>query len=59
MSDILAGFVGVVCMIDDILIHGSTQEEHDQRLAAVLGRLQQAKVTHNQAKCEFSKSQVK
>ena len=59
MSDILAGLVGVVCMIDDILIHGSTQEEHDQRLAAVLGRLQQAKVTLNQAKCEFSKSQVK
>jgi len=58
MSDILAGLEGVVCMIDDILIHGSTQEEHDQRLAAVLERLQQAKVTFNQTKCEFSKSQV-
>ena len=30
MSDILAGLEGVVCMIDDIQIHGSTQEEHDQ-----------------------------
>ena len=49
MSDILAGLEGVVCMIDDILIHGSTQEEHDQRLAAVLERLQQAKVTINQS----------
>ena len=59
MSDILAGLEGVVCMIDDILIHGSTQEEHDQRLAAVLERLRKAKVTLNLAKCEFSKSRVK
>jgi len=59
MSDILAGLEGVVCMIDDILIHGSTQEEHDQRLAAVLERLRKAKVTLNLAKCEFSKCRVK
>ena len=46
-------------MIDDVLIHGSTQDEHDQRLIAVLERLNQAKVTLNQAKCEFSKHRIK
>jgi len=46
MSNIFAGLEGVVFMID-ILIHGSTQEEHDQRLAAVLDRLRKAKVTLN------------
>ena len=50
ISDILAGLEGVVCMIDDVLIHGSTQDEHDRRLIAVLERLNQAKVTLNQAK---------
>ena len=59
MSDILAGLEGVVCMIDDVLIHGSTQDEHDRRLIAVLERLNQAKVTLNQAKSEFSKHRIK
>ena len=29
MSEILSGLEGVVCMVDDVLIHGRTQEEHD------------------------------
>ena len=32
MSDLLSGLDGVVCMIDDILVHGRTVEEHDDRL---------------------------
>ena len=34
-------------MTDDILIYGSTQEEYDFRLTAVLEHLQQANVTLN------------
>ena len=45
---------GVVCMIDDILIHGSNQEEHDRWLTAVLDKLHQAGVTLNKDKCKFS-----
>ena len=30
MSQILAGLPGVVCMIDDTLVYGGTQEEHDR-----------------------------
>ena len=29
MSSILSGLEGVVCMVDDILVSGSTQEQHD------------------------------
>ena len=54
MSAILANLDGVVCMIDDILIHGRSQDEHDKRLAAVLDKLQQAGVTLNRDKCKFS-----
>ena len=59
MSDILAGLEGVVCMVDDVLVYGRTQEEHDQRLSAVLERIEQAGGTLNREKCEFSKSSVR
>ncbi len=59
MSDLLSGFEGVVCMTDDVLVHGRTTEEHDQRLARVLRKLEQAGLTLNREKCRFSQTQVK
>ena len=56
MSMILAD---LVCMIDDALIYGCNQEEHDQRLRVALDRLHKAGVTLNRDKCEFSKSCVR
>nr|XP_049586080.1 uncharacterized protein K02A2.6-like [Syngnathus scovelli]XP_049586090.1 uncharacterized protein K02A2.6-like [Syngnathus scovelli]XP_049586092.1 uncharacterized protein K02A2.6-like [Syngnathus scovelli]XP_049586103.1 uncharacterized protein K02A2.6-like [Syngnathus scovelli] len=58
MSQILDGLDGVLCQMDDVLILGATQEEHDRRLHAALTRLQDAGVTLND-KCEFSKSTIK
>ena len=55
ISKIFTGLDGVICMIDDVLIHGKTPQEHDQRLVAVLSRLRKANVTLNKDKCEFSK----
>ena len=49
MSEALAGLSGTVCMMDDILIHGSTCEEHDQRLGMTL----------NADKCTFAQTSVK
>ena len=48
MEETLEG-LGVECQIDDVLVHGETQQIHDERLQAVL----------NLDKCEFSKSEVK
>ena len=59
MCKILDGLPGVLCMIDDVLVHGKNQIEHDQKLRAVLDRLRTANVTLNKAKCEFSKDSVK
>ena len=59
MTKLLEGLEGFVCLIDDILIHGRSQEEHDSRLRAVLERLEAAGVTLNKEKCSFSKHQVK
>ena len=59
MSQILEGLDGVQCNIDDVLIYGRTQEEHDQRLEATLQRLSNANVTLNPDKCVFNVSSVK
>ena len=58
MTHILAGIQGVICDIDDILVGGRGQKEHDERLREVLKRLKQAGLTLNE-KCEFSTDQVK
>ena len=55
----LEGLEGVVCMIDDILIYGRNQEEHDTRLAATMGRLEKCGITLNYEKCQFSMTSIK
>lgn len=55
---VLENAEGVVCLMDDILVCGQTQEEHDHRLTEVLGRLKDAGLTLNKAKCEFSKTEI-
>ena len=59
MSVVLRNLEGVVCLIDDILVHGKTQQEHDERLYAVLERLVKVGLTLNKKKCAFSQKQVK
>ncbi len=59
MSAILAGLDGIVCQMDDVLVHGSNQAEHDARLLAALERIESAGVTLNPEKCEFGKDTVK
>ena len=45
-------------MMDDTLVHGRTQEEHDERLFKILQRIQDANLTLNLEKCQFSKSSI-
>ena len=44
--------------MDDILEYGKSVEEHNQHLEATLHKLQEASVTLNEEKCEFSKPSV-
>ena len=39
MSKILEGLEGGVCQMDDVLVFGTTQEQHDQRLIVTLERI--------------------
>ena len=54
----LAGLKGVECQMGDILVFGDTCEQHDQRLEAVLKRLENNGVTLNIEKCEFLKEKI-
>ena len=58
MNKILAGLPGVLCHMDDILIFGSSKEEHNTRLHNVLQKLQTTVVTLNRLKCEFGKERI-
>ena len=45
--------------MDDILVFGKDQSEHDQRLTAVLERIEAAGATLNPEKCKFGRSELK
>ena len=51
----LADHEGCCNIRDEIIIFGRSKEEHDQRLSAVLKRLEESGLTVNEDKCEFMK----
>ena len=55
----LEGIDGVLCQMDDILIFGATQNQHDERIREVLRRLQKENVTANAKICQVSVQEVK
>ena len=59
MSKILDNTEGVICHMDDILVHAKTLEDHDARVREVLGKLQESGLTLNDKKCQFSKTSMK
>jgi hypothetical protein len=58
VGDVLKGVEGAMHFVDDVLVWGNTQEEHDLRLAEVLKRFREVGFTFNPVKCEFSKPAV-
>ena len=47
-----------IVYLDDIVVFGSTQEEHLQKLAAVFEKLRQAKLKLKPSKCNFFSTQI-
>lgn len=59
MRQILEGCKFTVCHMDDILVWGSDEEDHDINLRTVMERLRKANVTLNPEKCQFRKPAIK
>ena len=53
MDTVLQGLPKVICYLDDILVTGSTEEEHLQNVDKVLQRLQQYGIRAERAKCVY------
>ncbi|KAK2713670.1 hypothetical protein QYM36_009519 [Artemia franciscana] len=58
MEEAFEGLEGVAIIIDDILLYGSNQEEHDRRLKAVTERALKKGMKFNKDKCSFSASSI-
>ena len=58
ISTALEGLEGVRNISGDIIVYGRNQNEHDERLEAVLKRLQDKNLTLNKGKCEFNKRKL-
>lgn len=58
MDTTLAGISGISAYLDDIIVAGSTQEEHNHRLGIVLSRLENIGLRANRKKCFFGVPEV-
>ena len=58
MDNLLSGIPGVICYLDDILVVGKNEEQHEQRLLTVLRRLDKTGMRLKHEKWEFNQPQV-
>ena len=55
---ILEGIPGQIYLTDDVLVYGTTDQEHDKSLMQVLKCLEENGITLNYEKCEFDRRQL-
>lgn len=58
MDNMLEGLEGVRCYVDDVVIWGSTQQEHNERLKKVLQRIRENGLKLNRVKCQFGVKEI-
>nr|XP_049461004.1 uncharacterized protein K02A2.6-like [Anopheles coluzzii] len=59
MDKMLAGVNGVSAYMDDVIVGGKTQEEHDAALEETLKRIRDYGFTIRSEKCAFNKSEIR
>jgi hypothetical protein len=58
ISQVLQGCTGVRNILDGIIVHGATKEDHDRNLEVLLQRLREKGLTLNFNKCQFNISEI-
>ena len=58
MAKVLNGIENVLVYLDDVLIHGRTQAQHDTALQQLLERIETHNLSLNQKKCRFNQSSI-
>jgi hypothetical protein len=58
LLDTLKELPGVVCIADDVIVHGQNQDEHDKRLLAFLKKCQEVGIKLSKEKLELAKDSI-
>ena len=58
LIEALRDLPGVLCIADDVIIHGSNQEEHDARLSSFLSRCNEMGIMLNKQKFEHATDSI-
>ncbi|KAG6454310.1 hypothetical protein O3G_MSEX008647 [Manduca sexta] len=58
LEKVLLGCMGTFNFIDDIIVHGATEHEHDDRLSKVLKVLKQNNILLNKSKCIYKTRKI-
>lgn len=58
VRQLLEDLEGVDSFVDDVIVWGSTKEEHDERLRSLLERANEVGIKFNPEKCEFGVNEV-
>ena len=58
LSELFADVAGVIVIVDDLLVWGKDDEEHDARLKQVLTRAREVNLKFNAKKCKIKQEQV-
>ena len=58
MDNILDGLPGVVSIADDIIVYGSSHEQHSERLLKLMSRAREQGLVFNPAKCSIAAREV-
>ena len=58
LNECVEGLKGVLCIADDILVYGNSEDEHDLNLKSLLSRCEEAKIVLNKEKCVFKTTEV-
>ena len=58
LLEALEGLPGIVCIADDVIVHGHTKEEHDCNLRKFLQRCQEKNIKLNKEKFELCLSEI-
>ena len=58
MTELLDGLPGVECFLDDIVVSGGSEEEHDKNLKSVLDVIKKSGLKLNEEKCVFGQNQI-
>ena len=59
MVECFGDIPGVLIFLDDLLVHGSTKKEHDDRLELVMKRAVKLNIKFNKSKCNLGTHEVK